>query len=223
MSEQAPIVLDAAAILFDNDGVLSDSLQAVDAAWHRWAVDHHLDPAEVLAYVHGRPARESIARFAPDIDQDVAFADLERLELASAADTREVPGAQRLTAHLPADRWIVVTSGTELLATARLATIDIVPPAMITADDVTHGKPNPEPYVVAATTLGVDVHDCVVFEDTGPGIAAARTAGATVIGITGTNGAPVGADHYVRDLTDVTVAVRVDGSLRLRLLASTEY
>lgn len=226
MNGPAPFTIDAAAILFDNDGVLSDSLTAVDGAWQRWAHDQGLDPQPILAHVHGRPARESIARFMPHGDQEAAFAALERLELDTAGDTLEIPGARRLTAQVPNDRWIVVTSGSRLLAGARLSTIGINPPAMVTADDVHRGKPDPEPYLTAARRLGFLPSQCLAIEDTSPGVAAARAAGTTVLGVVGPNGGDIGADHHVRDLTEVDVAVRADGGLTVSIgdgVPSTEY
>jgi sugar-phosphatase len=223
VSGTGPLTIDAAAILFDNDGVLSDSLAAVNGAWRQWARNHGLDPQPILAHVHGRPARESIARFMPNGDQEAAFADLERLELDTAGDTREIPGARRLTSQVPSDRWIVVTSGSRLLAGARLSTIGIDPPATVTADDVRRGKPDPEPYLAAARKLGFDPSECLVFEDTSTGVTAAKAAGSTVLGVVGPDGGDIGADHHVRDLTEVEVAVRPDGGLRVSIGTSTEY
>ena len=157
----------------------------------------------------------------PDGDQEAAFASLERLELDTAGDTLEIPGARRLTALVPDDRWIVVTSGSRLLAGARLSTIGIDPPAMVTADDVQRGKPHPEPYLTAARKLGVDPSHCLVFEDTDAGVTAAKAAGTTVLGVVGPSGGDIGADHHVRDLTGVDVAVRADGGLSASI--GTEY
>jgi sugar-phosphatase len=58
---------------------------------------------------------------------------------------------------------------------------------LVTADRVTRGKPDPEGYRLAATELGIDPADCVVFEDAPAGLVAARAAGARAIGITTTH------------------------------------
>ena len=76
-----------------------------------------------------------------------------------------------------------------------------MPPVMITSDDVTVGKPDPEPYLRAATLLGVDPSDCLVIEDAPAGIAAGRAAGAAVLAVGHTY--PVdelGAATYVLNL-----------------------
>jgi HAD superfamily hydrolase (TIGR01509 family) len=54
---------------------------------------------------------------------------------------------------------------------------------IIAGDDVTEAKPNPEPYLLAATQLGVDIHHCVAFEDSVFGTASAFSAGAVTIGV----------------------------------------
>lgn len=54
---------------------------------------------------------------------------------------------------------------------------------VVAGDDVTHGKPHPEPYLTAAHRLGVSAADCVVLEDSVPGAASGNAAGAVVVGI----------------------------------------
>jgi HAD superfamily hydrolase (TIGR01509 family) len=55
--------------------------------------------------------------------------------------------------------------------------------AIVTGDSVTNAKPHPEPYLAAAEELGVDIADCVAFEDSPPGVASAAAAGAITVGI----------------------------------------
>lgn len=54
---------------------------------------------------------------------------------------------------------------------------------LVTGDEVTHGKPHPEPYLVAAGLLGVRAEDCVAIEDSGPGITSALASGARTLGV----------------------------------------
>ena len=114
-----------------------------------------------------------------------ALADIDRLELELAAEARALPGARELVAALPAGRWALCTSGNRVLATARLAASGIEPPPVfITADDVAHGKPDPEGYALAVRRLGADPANSVVIEDAPNGVVAARAAGVgTVIGV----------------------------------------
>lgn len=113
------------------------------------------------------------------------------------ADVVATTGAAELVATL--DRlalpWAVVTSADVLLATARLGAAGISAPLLITIEDVTAGKPDPEGYLVAAARLGADPLRCLVVEDAAPGVAAGRAAGARVAGLKG-----VAADLPIADL-----------------------
>jgi sugar-phosphatase len=57
---------------------------------------------------------------------------------------------------------------------------------LVTSDDVTHGKPDPEPYLKGAKQLGFAPADCLVIEDAPAGIESARAGGMKVIGMTST-------------------------------------
>lgn len=54
---------------------------------------------------------------------------------------------------------------------------------IIAGDEVEHGKPHPEPYLKAAEKLGVEIHDCIAFEDSISGLHSAEASGAIAIGI----------------------------------------
>lgn len=190
-----------AGVLFDCDGVLVDSDESVVSAWTRWAVDHDFDPASVLAMVHGRRAADTVATL---VDGERASGSLDlinRYEIEDAATVRAIPGALSLFSSVPPDRVAVVTSGTQPLAHARLRAAGFdPPPVVITAGDVTHGKPHPEGYLSAAARLGLDPSRTVVFEDAVTGIEAARAAGVGhVIGV-GAAGLDGHADVVIADL-----------------------
>jgi sugar-phosphatase len=200
-------VLHAEALLFDSDGVLVDSDASVEEAWSTWARHWDLDPDEVVPQVHGTPSRRTVARLIAGPHRDEALAMVDRLELEMADDVQALPGAVELLSSLVPGTWTIVTSGTGALARARLLAAGIpVPDVLVTADDVTHGKPDPEPYLTAAARLGRAPGVCVVFEDAEAGVAAARAAGVRhVVGVTRRH---ADVDAYVPDLRSVTV----DGS-----------
>ena len=80
-----------------------------------------------------------------------------------------------------------MTSGTRLLASARLRFCGLpVPPVLVTAEDVSHGKPHPEPYLKGAELLGVEPAQCLVIEDAPAGIQAAHAAGMKAIALAST-------------------------------------
>lgn len=161
----------AEALLFDNDGTLVSSLESVNRCWTLWAEEYGIT-AEGFAAIglHGRPAVEIAADLLPAALVPEALSRIEQLEVDDVPGGVEaLPGTLALLAGLPAERWAVVTSATRRLAEARLDEVGIRPKTMVCADDVTRGKPDPEPYLLAARELGVDPARCVVFEDAPPG------------------------------------------------------
>jgi len=188
-------------LLFDCDGVLVDSLASVTAAWSRWALELGLEPAAVNSLVHGRRSVDTVAMVVPEEHRAERLAQIDRYEIEDAATVRAIPGAAALLASLPADRWAVVTSGRADLALARLRAAGLpCPDALVTADDVAQGKPDPEGYRKAAERLGVPTAATVVVEDMPVGISAARAAGAGAVVGVGQRSADGAPDVVVADL-----------------------
>lgn len=186
-----------AAFLFDMDGTILTSIPAVERCWSAWAIHAGADVAAVLDYMHGRPAADTIARFLPAgarLDEEVAY--LDALELADLDGIAAIGGAAALLSRLPATRWAVVTSANRALALKRIAAAGLpLPGLLVSSDDVSRGKPDPEGYRKAALALGYRPEDCLVFEDTETGLAAGRAAGCRTIRI-GTG--PAAIDSYER-------------------------
>lgn len=202
--------LHADALLFDNDGTLVSSMQSVHRCWTRWAREHGISEEEFARVeLHGRPAAEIIAELLPPAARAGALARIEALEVEDVAGgVVLLPGTKDLLSALPAGRWAVVTSATRPLADARLREAGIDAPVVVSADDVTRGKPDPEPFLLAARRLGVDPARCVVFEDAPAGLAAGRAAGMRTVALTTTHpAAELDADVLVRDLSAVSVQV----------------
>ncbi|GHF09713.1 phosphatase [Streptomyces werraensis] len=205
------MTIHARALLFDNDGTLVSSLDSVNRCWTRWAVEYGLT-AEDFARIelHGRPAAEIAADLLPAHLVPQAVARIEDLEVEDVADggVGLLPGTKEFLAGLPAERWAVVTSATRRLAEARMGAAGILPKTLVAADDITHGKPDPEPYLLAARMLGVDPAECVVFEDAPAGLQAGRAAGMTTVALATTHRAEeLTADLVVRDLSALSVLV----------------
>ena len=171
-------MMECSAVLFDLDGVLIDSTPCVTRVWHAWAVERGLDPDYVVHVAHGRRSIETIQLVAPHLDAEAENVNVEQRELADTEGLTVFPGAAELLHSLPQGRWTIVTSGTRPLATLRLNVAGLpVPERMVTADDVTQGKPDPEPYRKGAELLGFLPVACVVVEDAPSGLKAARAAG----------------------------------------------
>ncbi|MBU3869638.1 HAD-IA family hydrolase [Streptomyces sp. 4503] len=209
--------ISADALLFDNDGTLVSSLDSVHRCWTRWAEEQGI-PAEDFARVelHGRPADDIIADLLPADRAPRARARIDELELADVpGGVKLLPGTAELLAGLPAARWAVVTSANRPLAEARLAEVAIRPGTLITSDEITRGKPDPEPFLLAAERLGVDPARCVVFEDAPAGLAAGRAAGMRTVALTTTTAREeLVADIVVEDLSAVSARL-LDGGVEI--------
>lgn len=183
------------AILFDLDGVLVDSTLAVVSTWNKWAAANGMDPDHIMEVAHGRRSVETIQLVAPDLDAKAEAKELERMEMEDLEGVREVAGAHDLLSSLPTGRWGVVTSGTRNLAIRRTEhTGLLLPDILVSAEDVTSGKPAPEAYLKGAQFTGVPPEQRLVVEDAPSGISAAKSAGMTVVAIATT--------HRKEELTD---------------------
>ena len=196
------------ALLFDMDGVLVDSTPAVARVWSWWARKHGLDPDDIVHRAHGRPSIATIREILPDADHEAENREVERREILDVDGIIPLPGVQELLASLPADRWTIVTSCTKPLASVRIRAAALSAPSrMITAHDITRGKPDPEPYSKGAALLGFAPQDCVVIEDASAGVRSGKAAGARVIALqtTETNEVliAVGADWIAKDCSSL--------------------
>ena len=207
-------IIECSAILFDLDGVLVNSIESVERQWKKFAARHKLDPEHVIRTAHGHRTVETVHILMPHLDAAAEAAIVERNEIEDTEGLVAIEGAVELVNSLPRDAWAVVTSGTRALATKRLAAAGLPsPPKMVPADEVTRGKPDPEPYLKGAKLVGVDPQTCLVFEDAASGIRAAKAAGMRVYGIPGTHEASqLGqADGLVRSLREVRARVNGNG------------
>jgi sugar-phosphatase len=210
-------------VLFDLDGVLVDSAVCVERHWRRWAAEHHLDCDAIMRVAHGRPTIETIRLVAPHLP---AVEEAARLNAGEAFDTDgviAVEGAAELIRPLPPHAWAIATSGTRDTAMTRLRHTGVpVPLVLVTVDDVKHGKPDPEAYLLAAAKLDVRPEKCVVVEDAPAGIRAAHAAGMRVVTVATTHSqAELGeADVRAERLTDIHISwsdVRPGGRLTVRV------
>ena len=207
-----------AAFLFDMDGTILSSIAAAERVWARWARRHGLDVAAFLPTIHGMRSVETVRRLGlPGVDPEVESAAITAEEMDDVEGIEAIAGVAAFLDALPADRWAVVTSAPRALALRRIAAAGLpAPPLLIAAEDVTHGKPAPDCFVLAAARLGVAASDCLVFEDAPAGIAAAEAAGASVVVITATHAHPLATRHApARDYAGLGVRADADGTLRL--------
>jgi mannitol-1-/sugar-/sorbitol-6-phosphatase len=201
------------ALLFDMDGVLINSIPAVERVWSRWAAERGFNVQEVLRHAHGRPSIATLRDLLPDADHEAENRIVEQAEIDDVADIVPLPGVKELLAALPHDRWAIVTSCTRPLAEVRIRAAGLPTPELfITANEIMHGKPNAEPYLKGAAGLGFSPQECIVVEDALAGIASGKNAGARVIAFTTTASMDdlvvAKPDWMLRDCS----AIRLEGS-----------
>ncbi|MGB8925070.1 MAG: HAD-IA family hydrolase, partial [Pseudomonas sp.] len=166
------------AFLFDMDGTVLNSIAAAERVWAAWAERHGVDVETFLPTIHGVRAIDTIRRLnLPGVDAEAQAAFIAQAEIDDVEGIVQIPGAAAFLDSLPAERWAMVTSAPRDLALRRMAAAGIPEPAvMITAEDVTAGKPDPAGYRLAAQRLGLAPCDCLIFEDATVGIQAAEAA-----------------------------------------------
>jgi mannitol-1-/sugar-/sorbitol-6-phosphatase len=203
------------AALFDLDGVLVDSAKIIDDELREWAVGHDLDPDELVMAARGLTEEEMVRTFAPTLDVGLEVARIRAREVVSAAGVSAMPGALELVAELVAAcvPWAVVTNGSFPVVETRIRAAGFPRPhTLITSNDVTRGKPDPAGYLLAAEKIGFEPRACVAVEDTPTGAAAARAAGAYVVGVVGTvTAGELPADLLVTSLEHLRAADLVGG------------
>ncbi|PRA33647.1 HAD-IA family hydrolase [Pseudomonas poae] len=210
------------AFLFDMDGTLLNSIAAAERVWSTWAERHGLDVPRFLATIHGVRAIDTITRQAlPGVDPELEARWITEAEINDVEGVVAIPGAVAFLNSLPGDQWALVTSAPKALALRRLQAAGIVPPAaLVTAEDVAIGKPNPACYVLGAQRLGVPVEECLVFEDALAGIRAGEAAGADVMVVTSTHHEPMTTPHPSIDgYEQLQVQRSADGLLSLTIAA----
>jgi mannitol-1-/sugar-/sorbitol-6-phosphatase len=209
------------ALLFDMDGTIISSIASAERIWSRWAEAHGLDVAAFLPTIHGVRSVETIRRLnLPGVDPEAEAAAITRAEMEDVGDIVEIPGARAFLETLPRDRWAIVTSAPRLLALRRLAAAGMpVPDTLVAAEDVTHGKPAPDCFLMAADRLGVSASDGLVFEDAPAGVRGAEAAGTAVVVVTATHQAPISTGHAtIADYRRLRADATADG---VRIAQST--
>jgi len=184
------------AVIFDMDGVLVDSYRAHFESWRRLAASIGAEMSErQFAATFGRTTQDIIRRLWADRIGDADLRGLDDLKERAyreilEADFPEMDGAGELLAALRGAGFALAigSSGPPEnveLVLRRLPGAEHIA-AAVDGHEVTHGKPHPEVFLLAAGKLGVQPGDCAVVEDAPAGIEAARRAGMAAIALTGT-------------------------------------
>ena len=182
------------AVLFDMDGVLVDSTDAHVAAWTQFLEERGIPvPEGGVHTLFGRRAQEALAMLL-DREPDAqavrdALDDLESYATAlldhNAPGQQLVPGVPELIRELLDAGWrvAVATSARRHHAEHALGPLLSAFETVVAAEDVSHGKPDPEVYLTAAGRLAVPTDQCVVVEDAVAGVQAGVRAGMYVVAV----------------------------------------
>ncbi len=208
------------AVLWDMDGTLVDS---EDYHWRAWrdAMAHEGTPITYDQFIRTFGQRnDSIlpqwlgAGASPERIQRIGDAKEELYrKLVREGGLEPLPGALEWVERLGQRGWPQA-----MASSAPRANIDVVLEviglagsfqAVVSAEDVTAGKPDPQVFLTAAARLGTPPARCIVVEDAVPGVEAARRAGMRCIGVS-RKGSLVGADVVVRSLADLPASVFED-------------
>jgi beta-phosphoglucomutase family hydrolase len=204
--------------IFDWDGVIIDSAALHEQSWHRLAgeLKTAIAPGSFKRGFGMKSARiiEEIHRWSSDAAEIARLTNRKEAlyrELVGAAEIAPLPGVVEWLHRLGEARVpCAVASSTQRLnidAVLQRLGLQNAFAAIVSAEDVTHGKPHPEVFEKAADRLGVARARCVVFEDAHVGIEAAHAAGMKVIAVTTTHRAEelADADLVVRRLDELSV------------------
>lgn len=186
------------AVIFDMDGVIVDSNPLITATWRTFFESYQitLSDEQLNHYVFGRMGKETLQLvFEQDLDeaqlatylQEVGAGVLEKYR----AEGTIVPGFKQFVEKLLAAGIQVAIATSSPIANVKVVmemagTTDLIT-TITDAGQVQHSKPHPEIYLKTAEKLGIEVTNCVVFEDSFSGIQSAKSAGMQVIGVTTTH------------------------------------
>lgn len=206
------------AVVFDFNGTLSDDEPLLLRVYQEQFAElgKPITEAEYYEHLAGHTDEDMFTRWFGQADPALIEDRIARYNRL-AADGSTVDDEMREAIRFAAERMPVAivsaAARSEIDPVVRAAGIGASLTLIVSQDDVANGKPDPECYLTAARLLGVDPAALLVFEDTDVGVAAAKAAGARVVGLTRTLGAErmAQADELVE---------RIDVPLLERLLCS---
>ena len=190
-------------VLFDLDGVLLDSEGQYSIFWRSMEERFPTGIDDFSNYIKGFHLARILSYFASDEIHEQIVQEL--VEFEKNMRFEFFPGALEFVKRLRESGipMAIVTSSDHKKMKALFSQHPDFPTlfeVIITGDMVTKAKPDPDCFLLGAKQLGIDIKDCVVFEDSRNGLIAARASGARVIGVATTLSVDV-----VASLSDLTV------------------
>ncbi|KAK6905749.1 phosphatase [Kwoniella mangroviensis CBS 10435] len=202
VAEPHIVSINVESVLFDMDGTLIRSSEAVVKAWELFAETYPLDLDDILRSAHGMRTVDVLKKWCKITDPELLNSEVVRFETAilnAAEDLARtnggggievLPGVAKLLADLGAEteqrngeeKWAICTSSTYFYAGKAIPIAKLpVPKVFVTADSVTRGKPFPDPYLLGASGCNASPFESLVVEDAPTGIRAGKAAGSMVL------------------------------------------
>ncbi|PPQ77406.1 hypothetical protein CVT25_010988 [Psilocybe cyanescens] len=227
------------AILFDMDGTLVDSTAGVVGAWELFRQTYPtIDVHDILSSAHGVRTVDNLRKYCGIEDPEILEAESERFEKAIVTTSTQggrqgivlLPGVNSIMQeiapgrHQPNPCWSICTSATRDYATSALTIAGIpIPDVFVASEDVSKGKPFPDPYLLGAKLSGVKPENCVVFEDAPNGIRSGHDAGCKTVALLTTHSREqieaAKPDYIVKDLSSISMTRTATGvSITLQTL-----
>ncbi len=216
------------AVLFDMDGVLIDSNAVIERAWCEAAnmYGRTISEEDIIKHIHGQPGPHTIKALfhdLPVIDRQKVQEHIIHVE--NTASYNAIPGVATLITSLK-DAGItvgIVTSGwrEKIDRVIEMLQVQSCISVIVERDDVSRGKPYPDPYLLAAERLGIPASQTVVFEDSRSGVTSAVAAGAYCVGIGGNDLLTCGAMLAIPDF--LGVRIMDEGDTGPALLFTSEH
>jgi beta-phosphoglucomutase len=203
------------AVVFDFNGTLSDDEHVLARVYEEMFTElgRPVSPAQYFEELAGHTDEEMFIRWLGRSSDELIHERVRRYNVL-VADGSTVDEDVRAAIRWAAERMPVAVVSAALVAeiepVLRAAGIFDLFDVVVSQDDVTRGKPDPQPYLLAAERLELPPRELLVFEDTAVGVASAKAAGTRVVGITRTLGAErmAAADTLV-DRIDVALLERL--------------
>lgn len=214
---------DITAILLDMDGIVIDSEPIHEEAQRIVFRKHALPvPESEFASFKGMTERKVFERimekYGTDVHDIEVLIDAKETTFRSLlTDLQPIPGALDFIRRASKTyRLALTTSSARINQEIAFRKFDLAPffDAVVTAEDIVHPKPHPQPYVTTAERLGLDPRHCLVVEDSVHGVRSAQRAGCRVAGMTTSFGSDLlleaGADFVIDTYSELAERVGLD-------------
>lgn len=198
------------AFLFDLDGVIIHSMPLHTKAWEIYLQRHGIDPSDLQGKMHGRRNDAIVTAYWGDqisaednfrhgADKEALFREM----MTPVFEEYMVPGAREFVRSLSGPKGLGSNAErANIDFTLERAGLSDAFDAVMDGNQVDHPKPYPDIYLALAETLKTSPEECIVFEDSATGVAAARAAGMRVVGVDSSRTGLENVDLLVHDFRD---------------------